>query len=220
MEDGSLFDGTDSSESVEQTTTESAPQQQEATQSTEQPSEQSTGVTPQQYQELQQKLQAQEQWQNDLKRVFSGEQPQQNQSEQRLEQFVANPDSYIQQQVNQAIQEQNVINSYKQKYPELQQYENYVAVDVQQVIQESQMQGKHITHDQAIEEGINRFRSRFQGLAQDQTKQQQADQAKSLAMTMDLSGGGQKTSSAPDLKSMSKEEFYNQYKARGAYTGF
>jgi len=151
-------------------------------------------------QQLKQQNQALMQWKEQTSRYFGGNQPSpQDQQRMELEQLqtrlINDTPGLFQDVKQQAVQEaveqlrqEQLIESYRQKHPELQQHEAYVSIEVQGFIEEELAAGRRPTHAQAIEKGIERFNSKFGAGLQQHQQQQQAQHVKLQALNLSPAG--------------------------------
>lgn len=143
-------------------------------------------VDVQQFNALQQELNSMKQWQQDMVRFIGGQVETQQDPSVELQKMVSDPIAYrealssqILQQAQQQVSAQILYSEYKDRHPELTQYEDYVGVAVNQVVANAQAKGINLTQRQAIEQGIEKFRSSFPGLSSSAPK---------VAMRLDVQG--------------------------------
>lgn len=104
-----------------------------------------------------------------------------------------------QQIAQQQIQHLMLINEFAAKEPLFNQYRDYIAVEVGQVMREAEATGRSIDDRFALQQGIERFKNKFQG---------QATTVKKQALDLDLSTAPVPTNSGPpDFEKMSDAEF-------------
>lgn len=171
-------------------------------------------------QQLKAEREAQRKWRDDVVQVLSGQNPQQNQGldpQAVLQQFVQNPLAWKQEVASQAAQQavqiaqQNItaqmaIQEAEQKYPHLAPFKPYIGLEADLVEQEWAQQGKPLNPREVLNEAINRFNQKSQGLLTQQQTQQQVQQAQNMGRRLDVTGTQQQTQKV-DLFSLSDAEF-------------
>lgn len=174
------------------------------------PAPEPPAIDPAKVQELEAKLQAQEKWQQDFKRFFTGEQQQQPQSV--LEDFLKDPNSVLERTAQQAaemareqVRRETYTESLRQKYPEVAKFESVIdwSGPMQQAAQELRQKGVHPSFEATADLAAQRVQQMLQGFA---TQGQQGEQVKRLAMNLDLSGNSQ-TTAPVDPSKMSDAEW-------------
>ena len=178
---------------------------------------------------FQQRVQAQERFQQNMAQVFNpnAQQQPQNIGPEWWNQFATNPLQEFDRVKREAkeearkelipealdmFEERLLINEYKSKHPEMAQFERYIAQDVTEFIEEAFRQGRQPTKREAIEEGIKRFKSKFQTGVSQLQQLQQSNNVQRLALNLDAGNGGQpQPQGLPDPSTLSEADFYKAH---------
>lgn len=157
-------------------------------------------------------------WQQDAARFFGGgdvppDEKRAQLNKQIQDQMVGDTAGFLENLKRDAVaearalmQQELMINEYRQKNPDLVDYEPYISYEVSSYIAEQQRTGKQPTEREAMETGITRFKEKFQKRVENAQREAASDQLKRSAISLSPSGSTPGTK-AVDISKMSNQDF-------------